>query len=192
MPARHTQGPGNHGFLKGGNCPNEYRIWAGILQRCYNPRCREYHYYGDRGITVCDRWREANGFANFFADVGPQPFRRASLHRIDNDGPYEPGNVAWADAKTQMRNMCGNRILTYNGRSQILVEWAEELGIKPVTLAQRLHKGWPPEKALTQPVEHRRPYAEWVRRNPNPRMPGPKPRLGDEDACPTPGACQTS
>src|SRR5436305_8277089 len=93
MPTHHTQGPGNHGFLKNGQRPKEYQIWEAIIQRCRNLKCREYPYYGGRGIKICERWREANGFANFLADVGPQPFTRASLHRLDNDGNYEPGNV---------------------------------------------------------------------------------------------------
>jgi hypothetical protein len=57
-----------------------------------------------------------------------------------------------------------------------MVVWAETLGMKPVTLSQRLYKGWSVERALTQPVEFRRPYREWVRKNPNPRKPGRKPR----------------
>jgi hypothetical protein len=66
--------------------------------------------------------------------VGPQPFKRASVHRADNDGGYAPGNVVWADAKTQARHMRSNRVLCYRGREMILVEWAEEFGMKPGTL----------------------------------------------------------
>jgi hypothetical protein len=152
-----------------------------MIQRCLNPSCREYPWYGGRGIKVCARWLEANGFANLLADLGPQPFRRASLHRKDNDGDYEPGNVSWADPRTQMRHTRRNRVLTHGGRSMILVEWAEELGMKPVTLGQRLNKGWPVARALTEAVRPRRPYAEWVRRNPHPRRPGRKPARPDPD-----------
>jgi hypothetical protein len=215
---RRTQGPGSHGYLKGGHRPPEYRIWSTMIQRCLNPSCREYPWYGGRGIQVCARWLEANGFANLLADLGPQPFRRASLHRLDNDGDYEPGNVCWADPRTQMRHTRRNRVLTHDGRSMVLVEWAEALGIKPVTLGQRLmrhtrrnrvlthdgrsmvlvewaealgikpvtlgqrlNKGWSVARALTEAVRHRRPYAEWVRRNPHPRKPGPKPRRPGAD-----------
>jgi hypothetical protein len=94
MSVRHTRGPGNHGYLKGGNCPPEYWIWSAMIQRCCNRSCREYAWYGARGITVCGRWREANGFANFHDDVGPQPFRRASLHRVDILPAAETGRIA--------------------------------------------------------------------------------------------------
>src|SRR4051812_49245794 len=73
--------------------PHEYDIWAGMKQRCNNEKCREYRYYGERGIRVCRRWSGKGGFKHFIEDMGPQPFRRASVHRIDNDGHYTPGNV---------------------------------------------------------------------------------------------------
>jgi hypothetical protein len=101
---------------------------------------------------VCRRWTGKNGFRHFLADMGPQPFRRASVHRKDNGGHYAPGNVTWADVKTQARNMRTNRVITYNGRRMILVEWAEKLGMKPGSLGARLAKGWPLEKALETPV----------------------------------------
>src|SRR5687767_11608845 len=98
---RRTKGPGNHGYLKGGACPPEYRAWVSMVQRCLNPNCHEYPLYGGRGIRVCGRWLERNGFAHFMSDLGSRPKSkcRISLHRLDNDGHYEPGNVAWADQK---------------------------------------------------------------------------------------------
>ena len=130
----------------------EYAIWAGLRQRCRNRRAREYRYYGGRCIRVCRRWAGKGGFKHFLADLGPQPFKRASVHRVDNDGNYTPRNVVWADAKTRARHMRTNRVIEYNGRSMILVEWAEELGMKPGTLGARLAKGWSARRALTTPV----------------------------------------
>jgi hypothetical protein len=151
-----------------------------MIQRCLNPRCREHPYYGGRGIRVCDRWLEAQGFPNFLADVGPQPFKRASVHRLNNDGHYEPGNVVWASQEVQMRNTRVNRVLTHDGRSMVLVAWADELRIKKVTLAQRLFKGWTVERALTTPVKHRRPYSEWAKRSPRGRRQGAPDGVSEE------------
>jgi hypothetical protein len=176
---KRTAGQGNHGYLKDGQRPPEYAIWSALIQRCLNEKCREYPSYGGRGIKVCKRWLACNGFAYFLEDVGPRPFPDATLHRIENDGDYEPGNVIWATQKTQMRHTRRNRILTLDGRSQTAAEWAEELKMKIATLAQRLHKKWSDEKALTTPVKPRKPYSEWARHNPNPRKPGPKPRGQD-------------
>lgn len=40
--------------------------------------------------------------------MAPSP--QHSLDRIDNDRGYEPGNVRWADHKTQANNQRGSRI----------------------------------------------------------------------------------
>jgi hypothetical protein len=72
-----------------------------MLNRCTNEKCEEWARYGGCGIKVCDRWMR---FDDFLADMGRRPSRAYTLDRVDNDRGYEPGNVRWADAKTQARN----------------------------------------------------------------------------------------
>ncbi len=84
-----------------GNTP-EYRAWTAMLQRCNNEKCHIFDYYGARGVTVCDRWRDS--FENFFADMGLRPSANHSIDRIDNNGIYEPGNCRWATKAQQQRN----------------------------------------------------------------------------------------
>lgn len=81
---------------------SEYRSWTHMIGRCENPKDKDYHHYGGRGISVCPRWRHS--FSAFLADVGPKPTPRHSIDRINNDGNYEPGNVQWATRSQQMRN----------------------------------------------------------------------------------------
>ncbi|WP_155054542.1 hypothetical protein [Streptomyces blattellae] len=80
----------------------EYRIWQGMKWRCLNPNYKPYPRYGGRGIKVCDRWIDS--FEAFLADVGPRPSPKHTLDRLDNDGNYEPGNVAWRTYKEQAQN----------------------------------------------------------------------------------------
>jgi len=80
----------------------EYWIWVDIKQRCLNPKSRSFVWYGARGITVCDEWRDS--FQAFYDYVGPRPSRELSIDRKNNDGNYEPGNVRWATASEQARN----------------------------------------------------------------------------------------
>lgn len=81
----------------------EYRSWKAMLERCRNPNAPNYHLYGGRGISVCDRWIGAEGFSNFLSDMGPRA-EGLTLERIETDGNYEPSNCRWADAVDQAKN----------------------------------------------------------------------------------------
>ena len=78
------------------------RRWYAMMQRCYNPACPNFRNYGERGISVCERWRTS--MENFIADTGEPPTMKHSIDRINNDGNYEPGNVRWATSKEQIAN----------------------------------------------------------------------------------------
>lgn len=77
-----------------------YRVWNGLRNRCNNPNNKDFVHYGQRGITVCERW---NSFENFLGDMGEKPVK-LSLDRINNDGPYSPENCRWATYSQQNSN----------------------------------------------------------------------------------------
>lgn len=127
-----------------------HNIWGTMIQRCTNPNSMAFKHYGARGITVCERWLT---FENFLADMGERPSTDHSIDRYpDNAGNYEPNNCRWATATEQARNTKTNKILTHNGQSRCIAEWAELTGIKYETIRRRLHFGWTVEEALTRPV----------------------------------------
>ncbi len=132
----------------GGYYTPEYRIWAEMLQRCSNQKNPQYHNYGGRGITVCERWLK---FENFFEDMGPRP-EGLSLDRKDNDQGYSKDNCRWATRKEQNRNKNNTVKVVWQGKEVPLRDLADQFNIPRARLYQRVvTMKWPLEKALTTP-----------------------------------------
>lgn len=125
--------------------------------RCLNPNHRAFPDYGGRGITIFPEWQAS--FSAFLRDVGERPTSAHSFDRIDNDRGYEPDNVRWATDAEQTRNTRAVRIVIYHGREMCLAEACRAARLPVNTVAQRLFKGWPIERALSQPLDQKRSQA---------------------------------
>lgn len=124
-----------------------YTCWINIKQRCYNPNCSSYPWYGGCGITVCKRWRRS--FADFASDMGDKPTPQHSIDRIDPSGNYCPENCRWATRKQQARNAKNNRLITIGGVTRTLSGWCEVTGVSPSVASARIVRyGWDEEKAI--------------------------------------------
>lgn len=128
-----------HGHSQGGKRSDLYNIWKNMMDRCYRETHKFFYNYGGRGIEVCSRWHD---FKNFVKDMSPRPAGK-SLDRINNDGHYSPKNCKWSTQKEQMRNTRINRMITHNGKTQCLVDWAEEVGIDHRIIRNRMKSGYP-------------------------------------------------
>lgn len=135
-----------HGHTVQGISPT-FHSWAGMMNRCTNPSHRSYQRYGGRGITVCERWHT---FQNFLDDMGVKPIG-LSLDRKDNSLPYTRENCRWATASQQARNKSTNRLVTANGETKCVQEWAGILNVPYSSLAYRLDSGWGDEATINKP-----------------------------------------
>jgi len=144
-----------HGLSGGRNQPKRiYRIWRNMKSRCSNPKTPKYKNYGGRGITVCSDWLTFENFYNWAMANGYRD--NLTIERIDNDGDYCPENCKWATYKEQALNSRQNHIISYEGKSKTLKEWAAILGMKYTTLEARLNQyGWDIEKAINEPIRRR-------------------------------------
>ena len=123
-----------------------YSIWASMLDRCRNVKNKAYKNYGGRGITICKEWEQ---FENFLKDMGERP-EGLSIERRNNNKGYSKENCIWATSLEQTRNKRGNVYIEFEGKRQVLTDWAKELGIHQSSLRHRL-KHWDFEKAMTTP-----------------------------------------
>ncbi len=117
----------------------EYRAWRNMRQRCNNKNVPNYYRYGGRGITVCQQW---DTFETFLEDMGLRPSAKHSIDRRDNNGNYEPSNCYWATREQQENNKESTILLTHNGRTLSLAQWAKELGMSYDHIRSRYRYGW--------------------------------------------------
>lgn len=132
------------------------RTFTNMKTRCYNPDCENYKDYGGRGIRICDEWYTPHShkgwiafkdwaLSNGYADD-------LTIDRIDNNKGYSPGNCRWVSMKTQCNNTRHNRLITYKGKTQTMVQWSEELNLGYETIVYRLHVAhWTVEKTFETP-----------------------------------------
>ena len=127
-----------------------YFIWRNMKMRCYWAPYRDFHCYGGRGISVCQRWR--NSFSAFLQDMGERPSQEHTLDRYpDNNGNYEPSNCRWATTKEQGNNRRSNVVLEYAGKRLTVTEWSAITGLKRATIYSRImNYGFTVAEALTK------------------------------------------
>lgn len=97
-----------HGFRTVSDTHPAYRVYRGMMTRCYNPNSPEYKWYGGKGVTVCEEWKSnPEAFVQWALDNG----WKKGLH-IDKDilcnklniqpHIYSPTTCQWVSAKTNV------------------------------------------------------------------------------------------
>jgi len=155
-----TKSCGCHRASAGGGYKTaEYNSWKDMKKRCYNPKAKYYHCYGERGIVICKGWLDS--FVSFISDMGKKPSSDHSVERKNNDGNYScghceecikngwPANCKWATTMDQGQNTRKTRLLTCNGETHGLREWSRRLNVTHRTIARRLdEQGWTMEQVV--------------------------------------------
>jgi len=128
-------------FQKSHGCSKTklYGVWCGMKERCNNPNNKRFDRYGGRGIKVCDDWNDFSTFQLWSIQNGYRD--GLTIDRINNDGMYSPDNCRFVTRAEQNRNYSRNHLITYNGETKCIADWANETGIKASTLSIRL-KRW--------------------------------------------------
>jgi len=131
-----------------------YHTWDRMIKRCYKEGSQDYKNYGERGISVCERWKDIN---SFIEDMYPTYSKELSIDRIDNDGNYEPSNCRWATAKIQTRNRRSTRYFPYNGGQISMVEYCEINNLSYDVINKRVNGlNWSIERAMATEIRPRK------------------------------------
>lgn len=121
-----------------------YYVFNQMHRRCNDPLHKQYRDYGGRGIYVRSEWRT---FWAFYDCMHPRPIG-GLLDRVDNDGPYSPGNCRWATRVEQNSNRRNCRYVDLSGEQVTLKEYCRRASIPYRATLKRLFRGWPLNRAL--------------------------------------------
>ncbi|MCR9215316.1 MAG: AP2 domain-containing protein [Proteobacteria bacterium] len=81
-------------------------VHKAMLRRCCNPNAENYRYYGGRGISVCEEWKDFEAFLRWAL---PRWELGLSLDRVDNDAGYCPENCRYVTSTIQLLNRGMNK-----------------------------------------------------------------------------------
>jgi hypothetical protein len=103
-----------------------HSTWCTIKQRCNNPKTKNYHRYGGRGIKMCPTWE--NNFEQFLKDMGSRPLGY-SIDRKDNEKGYFKENCKWVTKEENSNNTHKTVLYEYEGKRLSETQWARHLNI---------------------------------------------------------------
>ena len=116
-----------------------YQIYADMKDRCYNPKDKFYKDYGQRGITIDERWKNYTDFSKWAKAHGYTD--NLTIERIDVDGNYCPENCTWVTKSDQCKNRRSNHYIFYKNKKITLTDLWKETGISPSTIIRYEKKG---------------------------------------------------
>lgn len=108
-------------------------IYSGMKTRCYNPNSKNYKYYGDKGVIICEEWlNDRKLFYEWAVNNGYSD--ELTIDRIDNDGNYSPDNCRWATWEQQANNKSNTVYYRYEGKIKSSLDWCKETWLTFETL----------------------------------------------------------
>jgi len=133
-----------------------YSVWRGIKSRCYVESSSRYYTCGALGVKMCDEWvNDFGAFYNWAISNGWERGLQVDKDILSKEKPgklYSPNTCLFVTSKVNNNHTTRSRILTYNGVSMSVQDWAEKISIPHITIRSRLNNGWSHERALTTPV----------------------------------------
>lgn len=133
-------GVGSVGYINTRDHMHEYKIWSNMIHRCYDKKDMSYKYYGEIGVTVCERWHR---FDYFYEDMTEIPGYDKELFdnrllRLDKDilsngqKIYSPDTTLWVTdeinqkQRTKEYNIKNRKYALFpDGHSELILNMTE-------------------------------------------------------------------
>lgn len=107
-------------------CPPLYNVWRGF----------KFSKKGKK-IGNDESW---NSFRQFYNDMRKTYFSNATLQRIDKNKPFSKENTRWMSKHDAALVNNPTVLITWNGKTLSITEWANEIGCSPSSIKKRYYK----------------------------------------------------
>lgn len=115
------------------------RIFRTMKQRCYNPNSKDYRWYGEKGIKICDEWlNNPKLFEEWSISHGYQ--EDLTIDRIDENKGYYPENCRWITRQDNTKYKSTTSLINVNGEIHTGKEWSYILNLGTNTINKYIRK----------------------------------------------------
>ena len=115
-----------------------FKIYQGMIQRCYNPNNKNFTDYGGKGIGICEDWlNNPKSFEDWAISNGYE--NDLTIDRIDSNKNYCPDNCQWIALEENSRRANAN-FIEVDGKTLSGTQWAETLNFGQNTINKLIRK----------------------------------------------------
>ena len=116
-----------------------HKIYNEIKKRCYNKNCKDYKYYGSKGVSMCDKWLlNPKAFETWALNNGYK--ETLTIDRIDSQGNYNEENCRWITREENCRRAGKVNWITIGNTTKTGREWASYLDIGINQINKKIRK----------------------------------------------------
>ena len=116
-----------------------HKIYNEIKRRCYNKGCKDYKYYGFKGVRMCDKWlMNPETFEIWALNNGYK--ETLTIDRINPQGNYNEENCRWITKEENSQRAGKVNWITIGNITKTGREWANYLGIGINQINKKIRK----------------------------------------------------
>lgn len=138
-------------ICKGDKGTHLYNVWRGMVNRC-KPSYFQRQYYFDKGVAVCEEWKDYRKFKEWALQNGYNP--ALQIDRRENNQGYNPSNCRFVTQELNLANRDLTVRVVYHGCQialSILCSGSDNSRYDLVL--KRIKRGWDHEKAIDAPAK---------------------------------------
>lgn len=115
------------------------KIFDDMKRRCYRKQNKDYRWYGEKGIKVCDEWlNNPKSFEQWALQNGYKD--DLTIDRIEEDKDYSPDNCRWVPLEENARRAGKVNWITIDNETLTGRQWAEKMGLGVLTIDKYIKK----------------------------------------------------